>query len=199
MTDKGLSPADRQMRDVYGNYGRAMYMAQAVEATIKGSLVMARFEDYEVQDDFEAEWSSNFTSVMGRLIKKLTPFLGDDIDMESDLRLALKVRNQLAHHFFWDHTDEANTARGRRQMIAECQAATALFEELNERLYNVMRRFAQSNQVDAGPTRSRVANDLASESAVVKSCGRCSIQMELSGTERRPYFECPKCNAVALI
>jgi hypothetical protein len=198
VTEDGLTAQERHTRDLYGNFGRAIYMAQAVEASLKGALVLAQLDKYEVRPDFEQEWNSNFTEMLGRLVPKLVPYLDREDDLVSDIWIARMVRNQLVHHFFWDHTADIQSRDGVDRMIAECQAATALFEEVDERLYGVMLRFAEAHDV-APARRTSLATSEMVGGVGANNCGRCLVEMEVKGSERRLYFQCPECKAVSLV
>lgn len=203
-TQQELSPEDHQNREVHARYGLAMYYAQAVEASIKSALVLAKVNESVItnQADFEDTWTDNFTATMGRLLQRFKPYLGGDDEIGEDLQLALKVRNQLAHHFYWDHTGDILTTAGRQRMITECGADAEFFHELNERVFEVSNRYADAMGIRPGPFDEALVESMADEPAEDSRghgvCGRCSIQMVSAGTVRRPYWECMNCRAVAL-
>lgn len=202
--NEDISQEDHHSRETYARYGLAMYFAQVVEAGMKGALILAQLNENRIatQSEFDDVWDSNFKVVMGRLIGRLRPYLDGDEDLDSDLQLVLAVRNQLAHHFFWDHAADALSDEGRDRMIVECDAAVVLFRDVNERLHLVMGRFATARGFTSDQTAAHVdaaqADLLARRDGRNDHCGRCMIPMDLKGTERRLHFECPNCGAVAL-
>jgi len=199
-----LSPEDDQEREVYARYGSAMYYGQALEAELKGALVLAKLRDSSIlsQDDFDETWTRNFKATMGTLLTRFEPYSTDDHELSEDLQLGLRVRNQLAHHFFWDHTDDLLTAPGRQRMINECAAAVALLDDLRGRIWAVSLRYADAMGIVTEPWDEALAVSKAESNAEVfaggRACGRCSVQMVSVETARRPHWECPNCHAVAL-
>ena len=148
-----LAPVDDQEREVYARYGSAMYYGQALEAEIKGALVLANLRDSRIktQDEFDDVWTKNFKATMGRLLDRFEPYIVGDNELKEELQLALKVRNQLAHHFFWDHTEDILTTAGRQRMIDECAAAVALLNNLRGRIWTVSIRYAEAMGIVAEP------------------------------------------------
>jgi len=182
-----------------------MYFAQVVEAGIKNALVMAQLtsREHATMDDFDEAWTLNFKVTMGKLVHRFKLFLGGDDSLGEDLRLALDIRNQLAHHFFWDHAVDATTFEGRDRMIAECMAAVDLFQDVEERLSVVVRRYSEAVGTPPAVFVARLdesLDELRSDSArrSPNTCGRCVTSMEAAGDERRRYWKCPKCGSIAL-
>jgi hypothetical protein len=205
LIEEGMTADDRQTREMYARYGLAMYFAQVVEASIKSALVMAELSSskFATLDDFDDSWAENFTVTMGRLVRKLTPFLAGDTALGDDLQLALLMRNQLAHHFFWDHAADATTTEGRSRMITECVSAVAFYQDIEQRVEMVVRRYSESVGTTPEVFAARLEesrDELIADAALLgsKNCGRCHTPMEIVGSERRPYWKCPSCGSVAL-
>jgi hypothetical protein len=203
-TQEQLSPEDDQEREVYARYGSAMYYGQSLEVELKGALVLAKLRESSIltQDDFDATWTTNFKATLGTLLSRIKPYSADDDELSEDLQLALRVRNQLAHHFFWDHTKDILTPAGRQRMIDECAAAVALLNDLRGRIWAVSVRYADAMDIVTEPWDEALAVSRAEGAAVDSQgdrvCGRCGVEMVPAGTARRPYWECSNCHAVAL-
>lgn len=189
---------------MYARYGSAMYYAQALEASLKGALVVANLSESSIstQDDFDKSWTTNFTATMGKLLERFKPYLAGDDELGEDLQLALRLRNQLAHHFFWDHTTDILTIARRQRMIDECAAAVDFLKQLDGRTYAVSLRYAEAMGIVPEPFDEALAESRAEKAAEgppgARDCGRCGIHMVSAGTARRPYRECPNCHAIAL-
>jgi hypothetical protein len=205
MSPEDIDPDDHQTRDMYARFGLAMYSAQVLEAGLKSAISAAQVTSarFSTIDEFDESWALNFTATMGKLLRRLEPFLGGDRELVDDLSLALRIRNQLAHHFFWDHVADAATTRGRARMIDECMAAVEFFQEIEQRLRVVVRRYAESTDTPPGVFLQRVEQSIddmlaSPEETGSKNCGRCLTSMEVSGNERHPYWKCPNCGSLAL-
>lgn len=196
MMNEEIDPGDHHTREMYARYGLAMYFAQVVEAGIKNALVMAELADaqFTTIEDFDAASATNFKTVLGRLIEKFKPFLAADEPFADDLQLALMTRNQLAHHFFWNRAPDAMTWNGRERMMRECDAATALFQDISARL-EVLVRASYSTATGPAPDvfeglLSAAQKDRLSQSETpgARNCGRCLTPMEQAVTSKRAYF-----------
>lgn len=205
LIEEGMTADDHQTREMYARYGLAMYFAQVVEASIKSALVMAELSTskFATLDDFDDSWAENFAVTMGKLLRKLTPFLADDTALGDDLQLALLMRNQLAHHFFWDHSVDATTTEGRSRMITECMSAAEFYQDIEQRLELVVRRYSESIGTTPEVFAARLADSMgelvdSAASLGSRNCGRCLTPMDTAGSERRPYLKCPSCGSVAL-
>ena len=205
MIEEDIEPDDHHTREMYARYGLAMYFAQVVEAGIKNALILAQFssQNFATLDDFDESWALNFKVTMGKLLQRFEPFLGDDNALGEDLELALAMRNQLAHHFFWDHAADAVTVEGRDRMMNECVATIEFFQELERRLTVVAHRYSAAAGTAPSVFTERIAasfDELLSDydQAGSKNCGRCMTPMEAVGSARRPYWKCPSCGSVAI-
>lgn len=205
MTEEQIDPEDHHTREMYARYGLAMYFAQVVEAGIKNALVMAKLssKEFATIGEFDESWAANFTVTLGRLVRGFKPYLAGDDALEADLQLALDLRNQLAHHFFWDHAADATTTEGRDRMIAECMATVEFFADISERLGVVVGRYSEAAGTPPEVFARRLAESeielrVESEQASSRTCGRCLAPMEATGAERRPYWKCATCGGVAL-
>lgn len=136
--------------------------------------------------------------------KSSKPFLAADEPFADDLQLALMTRNQLAHHFFWDHAPDAMTWNCRERMMRECDAATALFQDISARLEVLVRAYSTATGTTPDVFEERLSaaqKDLLGQSETLgaRNCGRCLTPMEQAGTSKRAYFLCSTCGAVSLV
>lgn len=201
-----LSPEDHHTREMYARYGLAMYQGNVLEAAVKNALLIAQVADgrFASSEEFQQAEGRQFRSVLGRLVDKLAPFI-DDSSMREQLQLAIAIRNQFAHHFFWDHAADAVTWKGREAMMAESGRATELFMAVTESLEAALRTFAQRAGMDAALSADNLddaRNSLLRRGRVTdpeRQCRRCGgALLELrKGTWRSA--RCVECEAVTLL
>ncbi|WP_412161723.1 hypothetical protein [Curtobacterium flaccumfaciens] len=201
-----ITPESHHARESYAMYGLAMYKAQVMEAAVKQALIVAQVGDRKFQTlaDYDAAFERHFRTVLGRLIEKIAPYI-ETPSLSERLQLALAIRNQLAHHFFWDHAVDATTWDGQTAMIAECERAIALFEEVDEELSGALRRFAGPAGMAESMTPDRIAE---AEKELIRRrtfldadryCGRCSGRLIEVQTGQWLSTRCTDCGAVSLV
>jgi recombinational DNA repair ATPase RecF len=145
MNDHG---ADEHVKDVYAQFGLAVYLAQVLEHGLASALVSAELIPRRAfkpvpKEQWETEFSAfldlQFQQTLGRLIRSLKKATTVPDDLEILLTEALERRNFLTHHFFRKRAEVFMSHEGRQQMIAELQGAQELFEYADERLCAVER------------------------------------------------------------
>ena len=116
-------------------YGEAMLAVQQFEEAMVG-LLGARAEikavdTSEIEDmmdrlgETQEQWEPLFSKTAGCLAM----LLGYD-DPADDVRLAVKARNLLAHHYLRDHGQQLAYEDGRRDMLDRLHAATERFRAI---------------------------------------------------------------------
>ncbi|RFA17661.1 hypothetical protein [Subtercola boreus] len=205
MIQEDIDPEAHHTREMYARYGLAMYFAQAVEAAIKSAIVMAEVSSgvHASRSDFDESSARYFKIVFGRLVEKFRPYVGSDVELEQDLQLALALRNQLAHHFFWDHAADAMMFEGRKRMMTECDAAVEFLQDVDSRLEEVVRGYSESIGTSPAVFEARLTESTSEllrgrAEGGANQCGRCAQPMISVGSVRRPCLECPKCGSVSL-
>lgn len=130
-------------KEVYAHHGLAMFRAQCVEQSISQLLVFFYFFRKNVphyttiekwEEDIDAYDESLSAKTMGQLLKQLSSLKAVDALLEPLLREALAKRNHLAHRFFVDHALNFVSSTGRDRMISELEAATELFNKVENTL-----------------------------------------------------------------
>lgn len=135
MADEPISREDDiddheyQVREVYAQFGLAIYLSQVLEHGAVTALVMARTAQGEFTDvdDFNAAWDEHFNHTLGKLLRQLNPNLDDNTALQTLLSEALAKRNEFAHRFFREHAIEFTSTEGRERMLTECYLAQHLF------------------------------------------------------------------------
>jgi hypothetical protein len=116
-----------QIRQVYANYGSAMYYAQVLEHGLVNFVAASRAGHPDKYSD--ALWDELFGMTMGRQLQ----FVFEEAELSDvvieQLRKALRVRNFLAHDFFRQRAEKLLSFRGRNEMLHELEL---LREELRD-------------------------------------------------------------------
>lgn len=135
-----------QRREVYANYGAAMFFAQVLEQGIINALTFAQTAAHPngTQELFDRHALENSTVTMGRLLERFKPFVGGDVHLVEALQGALRVRNDLAHHYWVKHDKNFFSFTGREIMLAESISAQELFQEVDARVGPVLERYLRS-------------------------------------------------------
>ena len=130
-----------QIKEVYAQFGLAIYLAQVLEHGIGNALVYTSLipsnignvrSATEWQEKFDQFLGTHFEKTLGRMISTLKAQVAIPNNLESLLSTALKTRNWLAHHYFRDRSDEFMNEAGRMKMIVELEEAQALFSRTDQ-------------------------------------------------------------------
>lgn len=132
-----------QRREVFAHYGAAMLYAQVLEQGLVNALTFAQTATHQAgtQQLFDFNFGANLSVTMGRLLHRIKPFLGDDMELVDELTGALELRNRLAHSFWVEHDRNFLSFAGRERMMAEAIAAQETFQAVDERLTPVLNRY----------------------------------------------------------
>ena len=85
---------------------------------------------------------SNFKKTLGKLILEMRKTTSISPNLESTLMEALKKRNWLVHHYFWDRAGHFLTVQGRELMINELQDIANFLDQVDQELTAVNRAWA---------------------------------------------------------
>ncbi|MFC1977590.1 hypothetical protein ACFLWS_04930 [Chloroflexota bacterium] len=85
---------------------------------------------------------SNFKKTLGKLILEMRKTTSMSPNLESTLMEALKKRNWLVHHYFWDRARHFLTVQGRELMINELQDTANFLDQVDQELTAVNRAWA---------------------------------------------------------
>ncbi len=129
-----MDEESEQIKTVYATYGLAMYMAQNLEKSISILLSYKKLENRNVfSSHYDYTLDEHFEKTFGALCKEMnSQGIAIPKEIENELRESLKVRNFLAHDYFWDNASNFVSSFGREQMIEELQGYYNLFENLDE-------------------------------------------------------------------
>ena len=126
-----LSDKSVQYREVFACFGLAMYHTQCLEKEI-GILLATQFNPRFLASNEEKRdraFDAAFAKTLGMLITELKKTMNVPSDLEARLVQAVKARNWLSHHYFWERSGHILTEEGREYMIEEL---TKTAEEMNQ-------------------------------------------------------------------
>lgn len=135
---------DEQAREIYANFGLAVYYGQVLEHGIVNAMVILRLPDRNrfTKGDIDAFMDQQFENTLGKLIKNLREELPLPIDLENLLKQSLKMRNWLCHDYFRERSVEFMTEHGRKNMLAELFEAKELLVRTDKLLTSVVQPIA---------------------------------------------------------
>lgn len=162
--DGELGDDSYQIREVFAQYGLAMYAAGVLEKGLVNVAALARTDaiDGATRDDFDTIFENLTSGTMGSVLRRLEPFLEDDFELLDDLRATVRRRNHLAHSFFWEHSVRFTTMEGREEMLSELHQLTHLFEQMDTRLAPVVDRMLLARGIDAEQKERLIAEAMDS-------------------------------------
>ncbi|MFZ3166799.1 MAG: hypothetical protein WA130_04225 [Candidatus Methanoperedens sp.] len=146
-----LDPESQRIKDVYAYFGVVMYYAQCLERTTAISLatVYGPGPQKITRTQFDVLLESNFKKTLGKLIHELRNGSSISDDFESILSEALKKRNWLAHHYFWDRAQKFKTEEGQKDMKEELQEIADYFKEIDKNLTLILTNWGKKYGVTA--------------------------------------------------
>lgn len=136
-------PLSVQVKEIYANFGIAIYQAQCLEHGLVNALVLLdlipnRRKLAQSTDDWadlvNSFMDSKFEFTLGRMIRALEEVTTVDSDLQNHLSTALSNRNWLAHNYFRERAEAFLTESGREAMLAELEATQAIFSQADNAL-----------------------------------------------------------------
>ena len=130
-------PSGDLVKEVYANFGLAIYLSQVLEHGIVNALVYLELipskygkvkEKSEWESEFDNFMGRHFKGTLGRIINSLKSATKIPEDLESVLSEALEKRNELSHGYFRHRAEAFMTVKGCEEIIAELQEAHELFD-----------------------------------------------------------------------
>jgi hypothetical protein len=150
MVVEEIEPEGWHAREVFANFGLAMYTAQVLE---HGMINVAHWTSIDnrtisTMADFDEDNMKLFRQTMGQL-KRILMDRRSDIDHLEDLLVrAVQLRNFLAHEYFRQRAAAFLTDEGKVQMIEELRSAVSFFEEIDAKLEPLTAQMLSSISVD---------------------------------------------------
>jgi hypothetical protein len=131
-----IEPEAWLSREVFANFGVAIYTSQVLEHGIVNLVVWSGLRDgeYRAYEETEAANLELFRQTMGSVKKILLTRRPDIGHLDELLIRAVRLRNFLAHEYFRERAAAFMTMEGKDQMIEELKKATAFLENVDCRL-----------------------------------------------------------------
>ena len=130
------------IREVFAQYGLAMFSAQKVEQSMILLLASALGpgDDWLNQHGIGVLLDKYSERTFGQLARHLAE-KGLPADLVEEMRRGVRERNRLAHTYFWERAIEFVTDEGRTMMIEELAAAADQFEALENKLDPIVQKW----------------------------------------------------------
>jgi|SRR5579859_272265 len=127
-----LDPESEQIREVYAQFGLAIYTAQCLERGLAMLLAASENPEYFTAWDYDDRLASNFDSTFGTLVRMFAETAGpSDQPLLAELEQALRNRNELVHGYFWNRSVEFVSRDGRAKMLEELATLVKFFDSLD--------------------------------------------------------------------
>jgi hypothetical protein len=162
-------PDDELVKEVFAHFGLAAYLAQVLERSLVSALTTVygpgskRLTQSELDTRFEDSSERN----LGALLRTLHG-AGLSTEIMPTVRDALKDRNRLAHHFFWDHATEFMSVDGCHRMLRDLTEMQERFRDCSAKVEAEVQQWAAAHGITTADfeavhgamlERGRVLND----------------------------------------
>ena len=137
--------ASRERREVFALFGLASYHAQCLERQIGIMLSTCYNHAFSTAspDARDLIFDEHFSKTLGALIRKLESTITVPPNLAESLQAALKKRNWLIHHYFYDRASDILSSPGRHAMMKELTELYMEFNRLDTHLDSVMDRWCE--------------------------------------------------------
>ncbi len=139
--------AEEQTKEVYAQFGLAVYLVQVLEHAIVEAMVyldLIPSKARKVPDaaawakTFDEFMEGHFKQTLGRLIQTLAALTTISPDLNELLTESLRRRNWLMHSYFRERAEKFMTELGRDSMLSELQEIQGLFDRTEKALDRAM-------------------------------------------------------------
>jgi hypothetical protein len=143
-----LDPESEQIREVYAQFGLAIYSAQCLERELAMLLAASGTPEYFTAWDYDDRLAGNFDATFGGLVKGFAETAGpSEQPLVAELEKALGDRNELVHGYFWNRSVEFASTGGRTQMLEELAALVKSFDSLDAKVSALVNDLMQKRGV----------------------------------------------------
>ncbi|MGB9929811.1 MAG: hypothetical protein ACPK85_15665 [Methanosarcina sp.] len=160
-----LDPESYRIREVYAYFGLTMFHIQCLERTLSmlGATVYNSNVDNITRSQFDSILEVNFKKTLGQMITQIKKSVDLPDNFEEKLTDALKKRNFLAHHYFWERAMKFSHTCGQEEMIAELSQLSIYFEDMDRELDLVLRKWMKAKGITEDKIYNIMGNLLLSE------------------------------------
>jgi hypothetical protein len=149
MTMQEIDDASEQIKMVYACYGLAAYQAQCVERQL--AILLATEYGPNIRkfttSQYDGLLESLFKKTLGGLMAHLRKSVDISLDFEATLNEAIKKRNWLVHHYFWERAGHFLTDKGRKSMIDELREIAEFLNTIDHKLTEISLRWTEKNGI----------------------------------------------------
>ena len=126
-----LDRADWEQREVYANFGLAIYFCQVLESQLVSYLALIRAGRSGQMSQAETNRLLDrlLGGTFGRNIGEVRDLLGGPWILEPPMAEALKLRNDLAHNWMRERALQQGTSENRLAMIQELKEAQRTLQD----------------------------------------------------------------------
>lgn len=123
-----------------------MYAAQCVERqlVILAPMLLGIHPTATTRAELDALWDRMFSQPMGRTLRELERNGLLLMGFQDRLERALRLRNRLAHNYFWERAGEFMEETGRAEMRTELSEAAEFLHSLDDELVQMTRVWRRS-------------------------------------------------------
>ncbi len=133
------SKLNEEIRELYAQYGLAMYHSQCVEKSLAILLWAMGNPQFlsATPEERKRSIDENLKKTFGSLAASLRKRVELPANLEERLVRSRRMRNWLAHNYFWERARHMLSSKGRQQMIAELKDASAFLDSLDDELMTI--------------------------------------------------------------
>ena len=166
--DDGIDDENYHRREIYAQFGLAVYLAQVLEHGVVNMLSVTHIRQEATSLlDYDERVSAVLRRTFGALITRLGSVLDGDPQLVDDLTAALDKRNYVVHRFWRERVQLTQTVQGRNRLLGELQDLQALFASVDQRLDRVVFTYSEAN----GVTRQKVEEFMRRDQETVGALG----------------------------
>lgn len=125
-----------RQHEVFARFGLAAYMAQVFEAALMNLIVVAYLATgrFNSDDAFERLVNRLQQLTAGQRLTQVRNLGFVSENLAARAADCVRLRNRLAHHFFWDHSLRFMTNPGMQEMLEELDTARDQFESIASKI-----------------------------------------------------------------
>jgi hypothetical protein len=148
--NEDIDPESWLVREVYANFGLAVYHGQVLENGITNLILWSGVGDgiYVNVEQINVASDELLSKTMGAARKVVMSRRADIAHLEDELSKAVKLRNFLAHGYFRERAAALVTDDGRHQMLDELKAAILFFTAVDAKLKPLSRELLRARGVE---------------------------------------------------
>ncbi len=154
-----LDDHNYQVREVYAQYGLSSYLGQVMEKGVVNLLTLHAVVDSPAptQQSFDVYFAKFARYTLGRLVVAVEKTFPAEVETIAALRLALPIRNLLAHDFFWDRAAQFMSFSGREAMLAEILSMHEPFQSADELVSALLKQVAAQGGIGPDQFEAKLA------------------------------------------